>query len=806
MASGRGDADADAQRLSGLSTVQATAQPAGRPPELAATVVPPAPAAAEDLPALPPVDPDSYAIGDEIARGGMGRILAARDRRLRRDVAIKVLRERDASPARFDREALITARLQHPSIVRVYDAGRLDGAPFYAMERVRGRSLDRVVAGAPDAAARLALLPHVIAVADALAYAHSEGVIHRDLKPGNVLVGSFGETVVIDWGLAKDLRAGDADSWPGPDRRVPIAGADDLTVAGAVMGTPAYMAPEQARGEPADTRSDVYAIGALLYAVLAGAPPIAGDGDHVVDYVAHGAITPLARRAPEAPPELVSIVERAMAFEPAARYATASELADELRRYAAGQLVGAHAYSTATLIRRWIARHRAAVAVAAAALAVLVVFGALAVSRVVRERDRADRETVIARDALRRAEAEADALVLTQADRALGEDPALALAWVQRLSTHGIAGERARAIAVEALRRGVAFELGGPGDDVEYVMLGTEGTIAFTASDDGHVWRWDLAARVGADLGGHTGPIEAIARSADGRWLATGGTDHVVRLWDTATGVGRALTGHGEAVRGAAFSPDSATLATTSEDGTLRLWTVATGEGTVAIRIAHALRPVAWSRDGARLWAGGADGMLRELTIATGAVRAAKAHVAELRALDLSPDGAWLASGGEDGTVSVWSTAALRGRILGTHADVVRDVAWTPDGTRLVSAGGDPIVRVHRLDAGATVDLGGNQSGIKDVAISPDGAWVASAGIDRAVRIWPVDGGAPRVLSGHRASVKSIGYTPDGAAIVSGSDDNHVRIWPLADPGPPPAGEALRGWLAARTNVTVAPP
>jgi hypothetical protein len=796
------DADADAQRLSALSTVQATTETIGRPPELAPTIVP-APAAA-DLPALPPVDPGSYAIGDEIARGGMGRILAARDRRLRRDVAIKVLRERDANPARFDREALITARLQHPSIVRVYDAGRLDGAPFYAMERVRGRSLDRVVAAAPDAAARLALLPHVIAVADALAYAHSEGVIHRDLKPANVLVGEFGETVVIDWGLAKDLAAGDPESWP--ERRVPIAGANDLTVAGAVMGTPAYMAPEQARGELADTRTDVYAIGALLYAVLAGAPPIAGDGDQIVDYVAHGAITPLARRAPQAPAELISIVERAMAFDPAARYATASELADELRRYAAGQLVGAHAYSTATLIKRWIARHRAAVAVAVAALAVLAVLSALAVTRIVRERDRADRETVIARDALRRAEDERDALVVTQAERTLGEDPALALAWIQRLSGRALAAKRTRAMIVAAVKRGVAFELGGPGDDVEYVAIGADGATAFTASDDGHVWRWDLRARTGADLGGHTGPIEAIARSPDGRWLATGGTDHVVRLWDTGTGAGRALTGHAEAVRGAAFSPDAATLATTSEDGTLRLWTVATGDGRIAIRTDHALRPVAWSRTGARIWVGGADGLLRELTLATGALRAAKAHVAELRALALSPDGTWIASGGEDGTVAVWSTDELRGRTVGAHADVVRDVAWTPDGARLVSAGGDPVVRVHRLDGSRSVELSGNQSGVKDVAISPDGMWVAAAGIDRAARIWPIDGGEPRVLSGHRASVKSIGYTPDGAAIVSGSDDNYVRIWPLADPGPPPAGDALRAWLAARTNVTVAPP
>src|SRR5512139_658913 len=186
-------------------------RPSGSPPPSLGTVGPTIAAEANDLPELPAVDGALYAIGPEIGRGGMGRVIAARDRRLRRDVVIKVLHA-GAAAARFQREALITARLQHPSIVRVYDAGWLAGEqPFYAMERVRGTSLDRVVAGADDARARLALLPHVIAVAEAIAYAHSEGVIHRDLKPQNVLVGSFGETVVIDWGLAKDRHAADGE-------------------------------------------------------------------------------------------------------------------------------------------------------------------------------------------------------------------------------------------------------------------------------------------------------------------------------------------------------------------------------------------------------------------------------------------------------------------------------------------------------------------------------------------------------------------------------------------------------------------
>ena len=299
-----------------------------------------------DLAALPEVDPKAYIPGIEIGRGGMGRVLAARDRKLRRDVVIKVLRD-GAYSARFAREALITARLQHPSIVRVYDAGRLEGEPFYAMEHVRGTTLDRKVAEAEDARARLALLPRVIAVADALAYAHSEGEIHSDLKPANILCGDFGETVVIDWGLAKDLRA--ADDSLDPDRRVPgprdpapDALSSSLTVAGAVMGTPSYMPPEQARGERADERSDVYALGAILYTVIAGAPPLSGA--RALDDARAGGITPLRDRAPETPDELVSIVEHAMAFEPAERYANARELADDLRSYAAGKLVARHAY------------------------------------------------------------------------------------------------------------------------------------------------------------------------------------------------------------------------------------------------------------------------------------------------------------------------------------------------------------------------------------------------------------------------------------------------------------------------------
>ncbi len=272
---------------------------------------------------LPIVERSNYIDRVEIARGGMGRIVVARDRRIGRAVAIKELcTDTPWLRVRFAREALLTARLQHPSIVSVHEVGLWPGGePFYAMKLVPGRSLDRVIAAAPMLAMRLGLVPHVLAVADALAYAHQRRVIHRDLKPHNVLIGQFGETVVIDWGLAKDLDDDDAAA----------------TSFGEVLGTPAYMPPEQAAGIPVDERADVYAIGALLYHLLAGSAPY--DGNSAIDVVSRVIAEeppPLADVKSGIPAALLAIVARAMAREPADRYRDARGIADDLRRFQLG--------------------------------------------------------------------------------------------------------------------------------------------------------------------------------------------------------------------------------------------------------------------------------------------------------------------------------------------------------------------------------------------------------------------------------------------------------------------------------------
>ena len=458
---------------------------------------------------LPVVDSRHYDVARELARGGMGRILAAHDRRLGRQVAIKeLLRRGPKRVRRFEREVLVTARLQHPGIVPIYEAGRWPtGEPFYAMKKVEGKSLEKVIADTKGLSDRLAVLPHVIDVVDALGYAHSQQVIHRDLKPENVLVGAFGETVVIDWGLAKDISGDGGASQSGAS----IPSGAGITVAGTVIGTPAYMAPEQARGKKVDERADVYALGAILYFVLAGRPPYEGnDSMKVVAKVISGPPERLDSREPGVPPELVAIVEKAMAREPEDRYATAGDLASELQRFQTGQLVAAHRYTRAELVRRWVKRYRAALTVGLVALGVVAVMTVASVREIIAEKDRAEAARVQAEQARELAEAErekaatrADEVTIIQARTWLERDPVEAIGWLKGLSKNSSHWRAARLIASDARSRGI----------------------------------W-------VSLPGHSGKVWSAAYSPDGRYLASSGDDPFVLLHDLQKGTSRKLEGH----------------------------------------------------------------------------------------------------------------------------------------------------------------------------------------------------------------------------------------------------------------------
>jgi tetratricopeptide (TPR) repeat protein len=297
--------------------------------------------------AVPAEAPPRLQLHGEIARGGMGAVLKGRDTDLGRDVAVKVLLEahqgRTELVQRFVEEAQIAGQLQHPGVVPVYEMGQLpDRRPYFTMKLVKGQTLARLLAQRADPAQdRPRFLKVFEQVCQALAYAHARGVLHRDLKPANVMVGSFGEVQVMDWGLAKVLQAGGAVDERTPEPAVATVRAadpDDATQEGSMLGTPAYMAPEQARGERVDRRSDVFGLGAILCEVLTGQPPYVGRIEDVAVQAQLGHLGPARERlaACGADPELVALAGRCLDARPEGRPADAGEVAAAVAAHLAG--------------------------------------------------------------------------------------------------------------------------------------------------------------------------------------------------------------------------------------------------------------------------------------------------------------------------------------------------------------------------------------------------------------------------------------------------------------------------------------
>jgi tetratricopeptide (TPR) repeat protein/tRNA A-37 threonylcarbamoyl transferase component Bud32 len=357
----------------------------------------------------PATDGSRYRVLRPHARGGLGEVFVAEDTELHREVALKEIQAERAhdpsSRSRFLLEAEVNGRLEHPHIVPVYGLGAYpDGRPFYAMRFIQGDTLKDAIRRfhAKDGSGRdvgersLALrqlLGQLVAVCNAVAYAHSRGVVHRDLKPANVLLGPFGETLLVDWGLAKVVgRAEEGACNHGATLR-PVTGSELATQAGAAIGTPGYMSPEQAQGrlEQVGPASDIYGLGAALYAVLTGSAPVEGqDNGEVLRRVSQGDWPPPSQIKKTVPRALEAVCLKAMALHPEGRYATVQELARDIEHWLADEPVSAWCEPLRTRAGRWVRRHQTGVAAAAAALLVAVLLGGA--GAVGLERQRAERQ------------------------------------------------------------------------------------------------------------------------------------------------------------------------------------------------------------------------------------------------------------------------------------------------------------------------------------------------------------------------------------------------------------------------------
>jgi WD40 repeat protein/tRNA A-37 threonylcarbamoyl transferase component Bud32 len=718
----------------------------------------------------------NYELLEEIAHGGMGVVYKARQLAPERIVALKMVLPgqltREDALNRFRIEGEAAAHLDHPNIVPIYEVGEEEGVPYFSMRLVEGRNLAQFNAecGVRNGEWMRKAAALMSKTARAVHYAHQHGVLHRDLKPSNILLDAHGEPYLTDFGLAKL-----------------VTRSSDLTLTGAVVGTPDYMSPEQAQGGAKDvtTASDLFSLGAVFFELLTGQAPFHGGTDletrrRVVEEEAArpSAINHAVNR------DLQTVCLKCLEKNPRRRYHSAGALAQDLERWLRHEPIQARPASPATVAMKWTRRHWAATALAVMALLSLAGY-ALTTTRHQRQ------------------------LRLALAESLLHEGEALAANHQPAEAKDRI--ERSRKLSLETRTTTLPAELSladiyrfsppplmtlrGHRGCVTCVAVSSDGRRLYSGGQDGTIRTWSCPLGwQEAVWDAHAGGVTCLAVSRDGRYCVSGGMDKKIQIWDgqKATLV-RTIEGDGQPVSALCFAPEGNTFASASWSGAIRIWRVSSGQECQVIQTDLDRIPrIAFSPDGSRVAAGGERGGLGVWRLDDPGHPRRFSPEQRNVCVAYAPDGDRVLIGNSEGGLAINSLSDPTENKSERFTSAITDVSFLPPGKRAIVGTRNGNIAVFDFapkDPVVQLLLSEHAAAVTQVAAFADGRLAASSSEDGTIRIWDTLPARERLKADDADAFSSVVFSPDGLLFLSAGQGGQLKLWDSA------TGKLLRDYV-----------